>query len=300
MLDMPENQELQDKLKELEEYVSKSKNVREMNLADIVKEVQSGVVHIIHATKNAETSELERAASGTGFIVKGRLVTNYHVIHQCPENSVVVIRTYDSPAKLSDCLKLNHDDLVKRTITASDEQHCDYVVLDIPELKEKDLYNFSLASYKSKQVGDSILFLGYPFEHLNLVCHAGIISSIYKSNNSIIDTIQVDASVNPSNSGGPLIDPETGNVIGIITRKATGLHKTFEELRSILQENIDIISSSTSLGMMSIGGVDPVQGIIASQSQILQLTHHIERSANVGIGYAFSVEELMNENFYVV
>lgn len=271
-----------------------------MSLADIVKKVQSGVVHIIHTTRNAETSQLERAASGTGFIVKGYLVTNYHVIHQCPENSVVVIRTYDSQPILLDGIQLTHHDLVKRTITASDEKHYDYIVLDIHELIEKNLYNFSLASYKSKQVGDSILFLGYPFEHLNFVCHAGIISSIYKSNNGIIDIIQVDASVNPSNSGGPLIDPETGNVIGIITRKATGLDQTFEQLRSIIRKNIDFISSSPSRGQMFIGGVDPVQGIIASQSQILQLTDHIERSANVGIGYAFSVEELMTENFYVV
>ena len=50
--------------------------------------------------------------------------------------------------------------------------------------------------------------------------------------------------------------------------------------------------------MMSIEGVDPVQEIMDTQSKILQLTHHIERSANVGIGYAFSVEELMTENFY--
>jgi len=272
-----------------------------MSLADIVKKVQSGVVHIIHATQDPTTDKLKRSGSGTGFIVKGHLVTNYHVIHPCYKDSVFVIRTYDSSqSEEFDGIRLNYDQLLEKTDTASDEQHCDYVVLDIPELKEKDLYNFSLATHTSKQVGDSILFLGYPFEHLNLVCHAGIISSIYKSNNGITDTIQVDASVNPSNSGGPLIDPETGNVIGIITRKATGLHRTFEELRSIIRGNIYIISSSPSIGMMSIGGVDPVQGIIAGQSQILQLTDHIERSANVGIGYAFSVEKLMTENFYVV
>ena len=46
-----------------------------------------------------------------------------------------------------------------------------------------------------------------------------------------VDIIQLDASVNSSNSGGPLIHPESGDVFGIITRKATGLTDMFDELR---------------------------------------------------------------------
>ena len=78
-----------------------------------------------------------------------------------------------------------------------------------------------------------------------MVCHTGIISSFTKS--GIVDMIQIDASVNSSNSGGPLIDPKTEKVIGIITRKAAGLTKVFSELRSILQENIKLLSETLIL-----------------------------------------------------
>lgn len=41
--------------------------------------------------------------------------------------------------------------------------------------------------------------------------------------------------INPSYSGGPLFDPETGDVIGIITRSATGPTNVFAELRTAIQ-----------------------------------------------------------------
>lgn len=261
-----------------------------MCLANIVQKVKSGVVNIIHTVNG------ERVASGTGFMVEGLLVTNYHVAYSPPRDSVVVIRTIHNSPNILDGISMTNYDFLQRTKTASDERNYDYIVLDIPKLSEQKLYNFKLSNYSDlrKQIGDDIFFLGYPFEHLNLVCHSGIISSFYRSIN--IDIIQVDASVNPSNSGGPLIDPKTGKVIGIITRKATGLTQGFESFRSILKENIEILSKSQ--GGILIQGIDPTQGLIVSQNQMLNMTYELERSANVGIGYAFSVKELINDYFF--
>ncbi|MEG4087905.1 serine protease [Microcoleus sp. Pol12B4] len=260
-------------------------------ISDIVEQVKSGVVHIIH------TVDGQRAASGTGFMVNGYLVTNYHVAYQAPRDSVVLLRTYDSDSQiLLDGIQLTSQEFLNRAVTASDERGYDYIVFDIPVLRNKKLYNFSLGNHQLKRMGDSILFLGYPLDHFNIVCHTGIISSFYKSRN--VDIVQIDASVNVSNSGGPLIDPETSEVIGIITRKSTGLTQTFNELRSIIEQNIKVLAQQNSQGLISIGGFDPVQGIIANQHQILNLTYEIERSANVGIGYAFSIEQLKNENVF--
>jgi S1-C subfamily serine protease len=88
-----------------------------------------------------------------------------------------------------------------------------------------------------------IALLGFPLEHDNLTCHQGVISSFYESGPAKI--IQVDASVNAGNSGGPLIDPETGAAIGIVTRKATGLSKLFNELRNSIKQNIQVAQAAT-------------------------------------------------------
>lgn len=232
-------------------------------------------------------------------MVEGLLVTNYHVAYSPPHDSVVVIRTINNSPEVElfkEGFSITNHDFLKRTKTASDERAYDFIVLDIPELSEQKLYNFQLSEYSDleKRIGDDIFFLGYPFEHLNLVCHSGIISSFYRSKN--IDVIQVDASVNSSNSGSPLIDPKTGKVIGIITRKATGLTQGFEKLRYILKQNIEILFKSQ--GGIFIQNIDPTEAFIENQRQMLGMTYELERSANVGIGYAFSVKELINDCFF--
>ena len=131
---------------------------------------------------------------------------------------------------------------------------------------------------------------------MNLVCHAGVASSFYLSNN--VDIIQVDASVNSSNSGGPLIHPKTGDVLGIITRKATGLTNMFAQLRATLNDNIRQIQQAQQAGGISLMGINPLQAIEASQGQMLHLLSEIERSANVGIGYAFSAKHLLEDNAF--
>lgn len=121
-------------------------------------------------------------------------------------------------------------------MTGSDENQYDFAILNIPQLADQDLYQFEPADPSTKCVGDPIVILGFPLEHRNLACHVGTIASFYKQN--IVDVIQLDASVNASNSGGPLVDPATGAVVGIVTRKGTGLTQTFDQFEKVLDREI--------------------------------------------------------------
>jgi hypothetical protein len=162
-------------------------------------------------------------------------------------------------------------------------------------VSQPDTYQFILDKTRGQRISDRVAFLGFPFEHLNLTCHVGIISSFYESGPAKI--IQLDASVNPSNSDGPLIDQNTGEVLGIVTRKATGLIKGFEQLRETLRQNIAAIQAVTNSGMAAnFGGIDLLPTLQAGQSQMLVTLREIERQANVGIGYAISIEHLLADN----
>ena len=176
-------------------------------------------------------------------------------------------------------------------VTGSDQKNYDFAVLRIPQLQERGLFQFSLVSPTEKKVGEPVVVLGFPLEHRNLVCHQGTISSFYPSGPA--NVIQLDASVNQSNSGGPLLDAETGDVIGIVTRKGTGLSRLFDELLSVFDKNVAALSAAT--GMIGLGPIDPVAAIIAGQHQMKALASEIQRSANVGIGYAFSIEHVLSD-----
>jgi S1-C subfamily serine protease len=259
-----------------------------MNIPDLVDKIQSSIVHIICV------KDEKKVGSGTGFILDGYLVTNNHVI-QTPTDTQFLLRFYDSDTSdLSDGMRFNNSDFISFLKTGSEENECDFAVFEIPKLSEKNLHHLRIGDPGKMRRGNDVVFLGYPLEHNNMVVHRGIISSIYNSYTT--EMIQIDASVNQSNSGGPLLDPSTGDVIGIISRKATGLSKTFEELYRVLDDNVKVMTGVSHT--VFIEGVSPLEKITEGQAQLKTLCKEIQRSANVGIGYAISIKHLAKDNLF--
>ncbi|TPN98458.1 serine protease [Mesorhizobium sp. B1-1-5] len=258
-----------------------------MALSDTIDRIRSGVFHIVCLDDYGN-----RIASGTAFSSYGYLITNSHVA-KVPAGCTVWIRREGDGQ--NDGFRIKGQKFRFRQKSASDENNYDFSILEIPEVTQRDnSHSFTMRTPDSYRVGQSVAFLGYPFEHQNLSCHSGIISSFYRSGPA--NVLQLDASVNVSNSGGPLFDIETGDVIGIITRKATGLTRIFDDLREAIKKNIAIVEASTKMGGVNLMGIDPNAAFITSQNQMLHTIAEIERQANVGIGYAFSIKHLMDDN----
>jgi S1-C subfamily serine protease len=139
---------------------------------------------------------------GSGFILdkQGHILTNNHVI----EGAQIVEVT------LSDKHKF------KAQVVTRDRSH-DLALLQIQG--SPNLQPATLADSRSLQVGQQVYAIGNPFG-FNGTMTRGIISAIRSiqmpSGNKIEDAIQTDASVNPGNSGGPLLNSR-GEVIGITT-----------------------------------------------------------------------------------
>jgi S1-C subfamily serine protease len=255
-----------------------------MSLQDTIEQVRSGVLQLAFA--NAQN---EKIGGGSAFISHGLVVTNHHVFLGHQTAASVGLR---NDRMLSGQYRLlSANDFASRLVTGSQESSYDYAVLRIPEVVDETVFQFALETPGSRRIGCTIALLGFPLEHDNLTCHQGVISSFYESGPAKI--IQLDASINAGNSGGPLIDPDSGAVIGVVTRKATGLSRLFKKLRERMRKNIE--AASASGGMMSVGGLDPVKAFVASQHQMMLTLDEIERQANVGIGYAFSSEHLLAE-----
>jgi S1-C subfamily serine protease len=143
---------------------------------------------------------------GSGFILdkEGHILTNNHVI----DNAQLVEVTLWNKKKY------------KATVVGVDRNH-DIALLQIQGAP--DLQPATLADSANLVVGQRVYALGNPFGFSGTMTR-GIISAIRSigmpSGNKIEDAIQTDASVNPGNSGGPLLNSH-GDVIGITTMIAS-------------------------------------------------------------------------------
>ena len=152
---------------------------------------------------------MPQTGQGSGFVLnkEGLILTNYHVIENGQRGGVEVT-LYDKHK-------------YKATVVTVDKGH-DLALLkiDAPNLVPVTLAETSTGL----MVGQRVYAIGNPFG-LSGTMTRGIISAIRsvrspENGNPIEDAIQTDASVNPGNSGGPLLNSR-GEVIGITTMIAS-------------------------------------------------------------------------------
>ena len=210
-----------------------------MIIQDIIKKVRSGVCKI----EFFENGKIVN--SGSGFLYKGKLITNSHVFH--PEGM-----TFSSDMKLviifGDDKKINLtlNDLVLKI--GSDEKNADFAIYELSGLENK--FNFELGNLDDVNEGDEVLILGFPFDAEYLTTHHGRVSALFKDLD--IEKIQIDASVNQGNSGGPLMHLATEKVIGIVTRKQSGLTKDFDDLLQSFSANIAVLKQAQKNGSIGL------------------------------------------------
>jgi S1-C subfamily serine protease len=181
-------------------------------ITGVVDTVAEAVVHI-QVTKKIfdRQAKQERLApgSGSGFIISsdGFIVTNHHVI----ENATSI------KASLADGRE------VIAELKGMDPS-TDIAVLKIYETNLKAL---TFADSAQLQPGQIAIAIGNPLGLQHTVT-AGVVSALGRtlraSNGRLIDDIiQTDASLNPGNSGGPLVN-SLGQVIGVNTAMIPTAH----------------------------------------------------------------------------
>ncbi len=198
---------------------------RSASLAETIKRVKPAVVGVGTHQAIRRPPDL---LLGTGFAVGNGsyIVTNYHVVrnHQTAlgkEHLVVFLGEGENP------------DLRRAELVSSDAEH-DTALL---RFEGSPISPLTLAAGGSAEEGQAIAFTGYPIGAiygLRPVTHRGIVSAVtpiaipqYSSHvldGSLLQRLrdrfvvyQLDATAYPGNSGSPLYDVGTGEVIGILS-----------------------------------------------------------------------------------
>jgi S1-C subfamily serine protease len=167
------------------------------NSAEITKRIAPAVVLVTGVTDDGKVL-------GSGFIISsdGKIATNLHVIQTLRSGGVQLAsgERFDS-----------------FSVLAFDERK-DVAIIKIAGF---DLPLLTLGNSNTTQVGEPVLIMGSPLGLQGSVT-TGVVSSMRDDPfGGGFKMIQTDASVNPGNSGGPLVN-QKGEVVGIIRYKIGG------------------------------------------------------------------------------
>ncbi|MBN2305812.1 MAG: trypsin-like peptidase domain-containing protein [Anaerolineae bacterium] len=180
-------------------------------LINIYERVNPSVVNIEVVSRfHSDTDVIDSSGSGFVLDMDGHIVTNSHVIREANE---ILVTFYDGY-------------VIEAQIIGVDD-YSDLAVIRVDPARSP-LVPVMLGDSNTLQVGQRVIAIGNPFG-LDGSMTVGIVSALGRSLPSaqLLDPnsyagysnpsiIQLDAAVNPGNSGGPLLD-SYGQVIGINT-----------------------------------------------------------------------------------
>lgn len=190
-----------------------------LTLPDLYDQVNPAVVNIrVRLSNGPSLDGLEEqpfgSAQGSGFVYddQGHIVTNFHVVDDVEEISVVF---YDGLI------------LEAELVGADPDSDLAVILVNDPPVDIKPLF---VADSSAIRVGEPVVAIGNPFGLQGTMTN-GIVSGLGRTLPSqaiaigggrfnIPNIIQTDAAINPGNSGGPLLNLN-GEVVGVNTAIAT-------------------------------------------------------------------------------
>ena len=235
----------------------------EVNQAQLARLEQDAITRLekkskpkIADKKRPSRPRAKSGSSGSGFLISqlGHVVTNEHVVRNC--KSLTVGNNAKTHIRVDVVETDKKNDLALLKIP-SGEMASDSAKSLISKLGLEVVPLSSSGLFRSEDVelGERVMVAGYPYGEIfsNTVKVTGGMVSAIRGVGNDFGQFQIDAAVQPGNSGGPIYDAY-GNIVGIVVAQLNKL-KVAKVLGS-LPENVNFgIKASTVRQFLTASGL---------------------------------------------
>ncbi|WP_020674486.1 S1 family peptidase [Geopsychrobacter electrodiphilus] len=221
-------------------------------------------------------------SSGSGFSFRSDaiVITNHHVIEAHLVAGQPIIAVTEGGQQFQTKL-LSH----------SDKSQYDFAILEIRGPLPAGRNVLLPKPNQSTSRGERIAFAGFPHGIHDLLVHEAIISGPVNDH-----AFYIDGSVNGGNSGGPIVDVNTGGIIGIVTQRRFLGGQSLQQLGLQVSQLSQQCAGIANRGSVQIMGID-FGGFANMMAQGFgAMSQVIEANANSGIGIGFKIE-FVNQEF---
>ncbi len=239
---------------------------------------------------NFYSSSNVKVMSISGFKAGSQIITD-DMIYQVKDADSVQISFYgDDGVNAYASRKISYAGLLEMLPPKDEFDQLGIVAIpnDFPEFA--DIPSLNLCKSCELHIGQSIAVIGYQVEHHNMAIKPGIVSSHYK-NSKGLSFIQYDGTIKPGNSGAPLLDYQTGYVLGVVQNKEMGFVKSYKELNEIIDTNLKFLKEQE--GKANLFEVDLAQVLSANQKQIKHILREFFLNATVRVGFALEISHVV-------
>lgn len=216
--------------------------------------------------------------SGFSFMKEEYVVTNFHVIEKMinPQTvqpiDYIQLRTESDEILLADIVLINSD--------------TDLAVLKLKTALSAGREVLQPSESFTPIRGKKLIFSGFPHGYPDLLTHEAILSAPLETHKFYLDGM-----VNGGNSGGPIVDPDDGRVVGIVTQRRYAGMESADAIANHAKGLAQAIQSSRVT--MSIGGLD-FTGMNQMYAESLNvIVDLISLNANSGIGIGFPISPVV-------
>ena len=225
---------------------------------------------------NATFQVIAGASRGSGFsfMTEEYVITNLHVVRNMINFQTgkpidyIQLRTENDEILVADIVLVNNDyDLavlkLKTTLSAGREV-----------LQPSD-------SFKPIR-GKRLIFSGFPHGDPDLLTHEAILSAPLDTHKFYLDGM-----INGGNSGGPIVDPDDGRVVGVVTLRRYAGKQSADAIAIHAKGLAETIKRSNVA--MHVGGLDFTKMNQMYAESLNVIVELLNLNANSGIGIGFPI-----------